>query len=94
MPTFTASTPAAISAAVASEVPTLPAIDLDVGEARRQLLDRVEHALAVAVGGVDHEHVDLGLDQRRGALERVGAVPDRGAARAAGRASPCRRSGT
>ena len=39
----------------------------------------LEHAARVAVRGVDDEHVDVGLDQRRSALERVGADADRGA---------------
>ena len=43
------------------------------------LLHDVEHALAVAVGGVDDEHVDAGVDERLGPLEGVGADPDRGA---------------
>ena len=51
--------------------------DLDV-EAALDLLDDVEHALAVAVGGVDDEQVDAGGDQRLGPLERVGADADRG----------------
>ena len=61
MPTLTASTPRAMSAAVPSAVATLPAIEVDVGEASRATLrDHVEHALRVAVRGVDDEHVDVG----------------------------------
>ena len=39
----------------------------------------VEHALRVAVRGVDDEHVDVRRDQRLGALERVFADADGGA---------------
>jgi hypothetical protein len=70
MPTFTASTPRSISASVASPVATLPA----------QRRHHVEHALRVAVRGVDDEHVDVGVDQRLGALHGVAGDPDGGAA--------------
>ena len=80
MPTLTASTPSRISASVASAVATLPAIEIDVGEAAAQLAHHVEHALAVAVRGVDHQHVDVGGDQRLGALDGVAGGADGGAA--------------
>ena len=41
--------------------------------------DDVEHTVGMAVSGVDDEHVDLGFDERRRALERVGPDPDRSA---------------
>ena len=53
---------------------------VDVREAAAQLAHHVEHALRVAVRGVDDEHVDVGGDQRLGALERVAGDADRGAA--------------
>ena len=42
-------------------------------EAALDLLHRVEHALVVAVGAVDDEHVDAGVDERLGPVERLGA---------------------
>ena len=36
-----------------------------------------EHVRGVAVRGVEDEHVDAGLDERLGALERVRADADR-----------------
>ena len=39
----------------------------------------VEHALRMAVRGVDHDHVDAGLDQRLDALLGALAHADRGA---------------
>ena len=45
---------------------------VDVGEtAGGSRADHVEHALRVAVGGVDDQHVDVGGDQRLGPLHRV-----------------------
>ena len=78
MPTLTASAPASISACVPSAVATLPArMRTRVG----QLLGprhRVEHALRMAVRGVDDQKVDAGLDQPLGALETVVADAGRG----------------
>ena len=45
--------------------------DLQVAPLRLDARDHVEHALGMAVRGVDHDHVDAGLAQRRDALERV-----------------------
>ena len=69
MPTLTASAPASISALAPSAVATLPAITwtrLDSFFTRRH---RIEHALRMAVGGVDHDQVDVGVDQPLAALE-------------------------
>ena len=41
--------------------------------------DHVQHALAVAVGGVHHQHVHAGLDQGHGALVAVAEEADGGA---------------
>ena len=51
--------------------------DLDL-EGALDLLDHVEHGPAVAVGGVDHQHVDPGGDQTLGPREGVGPDADRG----------------
>ena len=46
--------------------------EIDVGELRARIArDHVEHALRVAVRGVDDQHVDVRGDQRLGALQRV-----------------------
>ena len=93
MPTLTASAPASISACAPSAVATLPAMTCAVV---RQLLDarhRFEHAAGMAVRGVDHDHVDAGVDQQLGALRsrrRRRRWPRR---RAGGPARPCWRSG-
>ena len=42
-------------------------------------LDHLEQQAGVAVGGVDDEHVDPGVDQRGGALPGLAEVADRGA---------------
>ena len=76
-PTFTPSAPAATMASTASPVTTLPPMT-SMSKAALDLLDDVEHALAVAVGGVDDEEVDAGGDQRLGPLEGVGADADGG----------------
>ena len=41
-------------------------------------LDHLEQQARVAVGGVDDEHVDAGLDERGGALPGLAEVADRG----------------
>ena len=49
---------------------------------REGLLDpthAVDHAFGVAVGGVDHHHVNPGGDQRSNTIARVGASADSGA---------------
>ena len=51
---------------------------LDV-EAALDLLDDVEHALVVAMAGVDDEQVDADADEGLGPLEGVGSDADRGA---------------
>ena len=53
----------------------------DDGEVGPALLDRahgVDHTLGVAVGGVDHEHVDAGGLERLGAFGGVGHADRRG----------------
>ena len=78
MPTLTASAPASISASAASAVATLPAITCTSHSALiRRTISTTD--ARVAVRGVDHEHVDLRVDERAGALERVRADADRGA---------------
>ena len=54
----------------------------DDGRRRKALADqlqRVEHALAVPVRGVEHEHVDLGADELARAVEDVAGDADGGA---------------
>ena len=80
MPTLTASTPSAISASVAFRGRDVAGDEIDVREAAAQRAHHVEHALRVAVRGVDDEHVDVGGDQRVGALDRVARDADRRAA--------------
>src|SRR3569623_2911282 len=46
--------------------------DLHLGKVLLDPFDTVEHALRMAVGGVDHDYVDLGRDQRGDAV--VGAL--------------------
>ena len=64
MPTFTASTPASISARVPSAVATLPAISSKPWKFFRVSRTAVDHALRVAVRGVHDDHVHAGLHQR------------------------------
>ena len=77
MPTLTASTPASISASVASPVATLPAMRSmpeNVRRTRRTMsMTPCEWPCAVSID----EHVDVCGDQRRGAVERVLGDADR-----------------
>ena len=59
----------------------LAADDVHMGGGRILLEpgDHVQHALAVAVGGVHHQHVDAGLDQGHGTLVAVAEEADGGA---------------
>ena len=76
---LTASAPASISASAASAVAMLPAINshVPVGPCVRRTTSSTPRR--VAVRGVDDEDVDLGLDERRRALDRVRADADRSA---------------
>ena len=94
MPTFTASTPCSISAIGALGGRDVAGDEVDVGKALADPADHVEHALRVAVRGVDDEHVDAGGDERLGALHRVLARRRSPRRSAAGRASPSTRSDT
>ena len=78
MPTLTPSAPWSTSARAPSPVPTLPPIT-SILEVLLDPRDAVEHALRMAVRGVDHQHVDARLDQRRDALLGALADADRGA---------------
>src|SRR5207253_7713750 len=49
---------------------------LRVWEDVAQTSDRVQHALAVAVRGIHHDHVAPGVDQRLGARARVRRAAD------------------
>ena len=80
MPTFTASTPASISASVASGGRHVAGDEIGVRELAPDARHHVDDALRVAVRGVDDEHVDAGGDQRLRALERILADADRRAA--------------
>ena len=68
MPTLTASTPASMSSCAPSVVATLPAM---TSMSNRLLIapDGVDDVAAVAVGGVDDQHVHLGVDERLGPVE-------------------------
>ncbi len=79
MPTLTASTPRVDQRGGALAGGDVAGDQLDVGEGLAQARAGLQHARAVAVGGVDHQDVDLGLDQRPGAIHRVGRGADRGA---------------
>ena len=68
--------------------------EVDIRELAADPADHVEHALRVAVRGVDDEDVDVGGDQRLGPLQGL-ACRRRWRRRSAGvRASPCTRSDT
>src|SRR5690606_15432659 len=54
----------------------IAADDLDVREVALDPLDALEHALRMAVRGVDHDHVHAGFDQQFGALFRAFADAD------------------
>ena len=71
MPTFTASTPSAISAVGGFGGRDVAGDQIDVGERAADAPHHVEHALRMAVRRVDDEHVDVGGDQRVGALDGV-----------------------
>ena len=71
----------------------LPRDDLQVAPLRLDAPDRVEHAVRMAVRGVDHHHVDAGLAQRRDAIERVRRRADGCADAQAAAMRPCRRAG-
>ena len=49
---------------------------VEVGERLAQLPDDVHHALRVAVRGIDDENVDVRVDQRRRAIERIARDAD------------------
>ena len=72
MPTFTASAPASTSALRPSAVATLPAIT-SIVEALLDLAHRLDDVARMAVGRIDDQHIDAGLDQRLGPLVVVDA---------------------
>ena len=74
-------------------VAMLPPITCDLREVLLDPLHAVEHALRMAVRGIDDEHVDAGLDQRRDALLGALADADRGADAQPAQLRPCTRSG-
>ena len=51
--------------------------DVDLGVVLLDPAHALEHALAVAVGGIDHQHVDAGLDQQLDPLLGALAHADR-----------------
>ena len=79
MPTLTASTPRSIRAVVADAVATLPAIKSTSREFTAELFNHVEHALRVAVRGIDNQDVHVRGHQRRHALRCVLADANGGA---------------
>ena len=66
-PTLTMSAPASISARVPSAETTLPATTGTLRVERPDGAERLDHAVLVAVGGVDDEAVDAGREQVAGA---------------------------
>ena len=74
IPTFTASAPASIRARGALGGRHVAGDHLDV-ELPLDPPDRLDHVLAVAVGRVDDQHVDVGFEQRGDPL--VVVDPDR-----------------
>jgi hypothetical protein len=93
-PTFTASTPRSTSAFGALDGADVAADDLHVREALAHALDGLQDALGVAVRGVDHQHVDAGVDEERGPLEVGTSTRPPPRPPAAARARPCTRAGT
>ena len=67
-------------------LPTLPADQLEVAEARAERLDGLRHHHRMAVRDVDDDHVDARADQLGGAFEIVALGADRRADEQAARA--------
>ena len=63
--------------ATPSPVATLPATTSTSGQAAFSSCDRLDRGVGVTVGDVEHERVDLGLDERLRSIEVVAADPDR-----------------
>ena len=78
IPHLIASAPASINASAASAVAMLPAITC-TSHSRLDPPHHLDDRDRVAVRRVDDEHVDLRVDERSGALERVRADADGGA---------------
>ena len=51
---------------------------LHIGERVAHPSGRLQHTVAVPVGGIDHENVNTRLNERAGAIEIVTACPNRG----------------
>ena len=94
MPTLTPSAPASTSASAAAPVAMLPPITSTLRIVALDPAHAVEHALAVAVRGVDDERVDAGLDQQLDPLLGALAHADRGADAQLARAHRARRAGS
>ena len=80
-PTLTPSAPASTRALAPAYVATLPPTMSTRGRGRLGLEpgDHLQHALGVAVRGVDDQHVDALLDQRHRPLPGVAEEADGGA---------------
>ena len=76
-PTLTMSAPASMSARVPSAETTLPAATGTSGDSARTDRQRLHHPVLVAVGGVDDEAVDAGVEQRGRAVGDVAVDADR-----------------
>ena len=84
MPILTASAPASISACAPSRGGDVAGHHLGVVAELLHARHGIEHALRMAVRGVDHDDVDLGIDQQLGAAQPVLAdAGRRGGAQAA-----------
>ena len=77
-PTLTMSAPASTRSRVPSAVTTLPATIGTRGRWPRTALQGAKHLLLVAVGGVEHEDVGAGGEERLGLGRDVAVDPERG----------------
>ena len=77
MPTLMPSAPALISASAASAVAMLPAMISRPGKVALARMHGIDDPLGMAMGGIDHDHVDPGLDQRLHARFHIGGRADR-----------------
>jgi hypothetical protein len=75
-PTFTASTPASISALAPSAVAMLPATSWHIGEGGLELAHRIQHALGMAMGRIQTHYIGTGLDQKPWPSSPASAHPD------------------
>ena len=75
IPTFTPSTPSCSRSHAPANVATLPATRSMSGNLLFNFSHRLEHARGMAVGGVHHQQIHLGLHQFRRALQVIARGP-------------------